>query len=197
VRHAGELLSAWNSFYVMIGSAAAALTGLMFVVITLIRDDKRRVAEDGVSTFSTPTVVHFSCALFTSAVMSVPFRSLVPISIILGLTGAGGVFHVVRVALRTSRLRTYRPDSEDWAWNVFLPFLAYATIVAGAIAMHVDAALALYAPAAAVLLLIFVGIHNAWDVVTYLATGKGDTLPDHSAKNDAAGKGKRSRARRS
>lgn len=174
MREVAELFSAWNSFYIMIGSAAAALTGLMFVVITLISDNKRGATEDGVSTFSTPTVVHFSCALFVSALMSAPFRSLLPIAIILGAAGAAGMFHIVRIAVRTSKLETYHPDSEDWTWNVLLPFLAYAAIAIGGIALHVDPVRALYAPAAAVTLLIFIGIHNAWDVVTYLATGKAD-----------------------
>jgi hypothetical protein len=170
MREVGELLSGWSNFYVMIGSSAAALTGLMFVVITLVSDSKRSATRDGVSTFSTPTVVHFCCALFTSALMSAPFRSLVPIAIGLGLAGAGGLFHVARIALRTAKLETYRPDAEDWTWHVVLPFVAYATLVTGAVSLHAAPSLSLYAPAAAVTLLIFVGIHNAWDVVTYLAT---------------------------
>jgi hypothetical protein len=172
------LLSAWNGFYVMIGSAAAALTGLMFVVITITNDTRRGATAAGVSTFSTPTVVHFSAALFTAAVMSAPFPSFVPIEIILGLAGTAGMVHVVRIAVRTSQLETYQPDSEDWSWYVLLPFLAYAAITGGAIAMHADPARALYAPAAGAATLIFAGIHNSWDVVTYLATGKADASND-------------------
>ncbi len=176
------MLGAWNSFYVMMGSSAAALTGLMFVVVTLVRENDRTPSEDGLSTFSTPTVFHFSCALFTSALMAAPFRSLVPVAIILGLAGTGGLFYVARIALRTSRLTAYQPDAEDWICNVVLPFVAYATLLAGALAMRASPARALYAPAAAVGLLIFVGIHNAWDVVTFLATGKAELLPDRAAK---------------
>ena len=178
MREVSDLLGAWNSFYVMIGSAAAALTGLMFVVITLVNHDNRDAAEDGVSTFSTPTVIHFCGALLTAALMSAPFRSLVPIAIILGSIGIVGSFFVVRVAIRTSKIATYRPDAEDWTWHVFLPFVAYAALVAGAIAMRAVPAEALFAPALTVILLIFIGIHNAWDVVTYLATGKDKTEPD-------------------
>lgn len=47
-------LSAWSSFYVMIGSSAAALTGLMFVVISLIRQREISTSQDGISIFSTP-----------------------------------------------------------------------------------------------------------------------------------------------
>ncbi|GAC1411892.1 MAG: hypothetical protein NVSMB64_21960 [Candidatus Velthaea sp.] len=188
MRDVSQLVSASNSCYIMMGSSAAALTGLMFVVITLVSDDRRRASEDGISTFSTPTVFHFCCALFTSALMSAPVRSLVPFAVIFGLVGAGGMSYVAHIGHRTSKLQTYRPDVEDWAWNVLLPFSAYAALAGGAIAMPANAALALYAPAAAVVLLIFVGIHNAWDVVTFLATGKAEALPDRPPNGDAADK---------
>jgi hypothetical protein len=179
VHDAAELLTTWNSFYVMIGSSAAALTGLMFVVMSLVSG--RDSSEAGVSTFSTPTVVHFSCALFTAALMSAPFRSLEPIAIVLALVGVAGIVHVLRVARRTSRLENYQPDLEDWTWHALLPFFAYATIFVGALALQAVPARALYAPAAAVTLLIFIGIHNAWDVVTFIATGKMEALPDSPA----------------
>jgi len=166
------LLGAWNNFYVMIGSSAAALTGLMFVVITLSAREGSVPSEDGVSTFSTPNVVHFSTALLTAAVMTAPFRSWLPVAAMVALVGAGGLVHVGRVALRTSTMTSYRADAEDWIWHVVLPGIAYAALFAGALALESHPAGALFAPAAGITLLIFVGIHNAWDVVTFLATGK-------------------------
>ena len=172
------MLSSWNSFYVMMGSSAAALTGLVFIVITLIRDQNRGQTDSGIPAFTTPTVVHFSCALLTSAVMSAPFPSLAPIAIILGLAGTGGLFYTILIARLHATSRNYRPDAEDWIWYIGLPFVAYATLLASAIAMHAFASGALYATAAAVAFLIFIGIHNAWDVVTFIATGKAEALPD-------------------
>ena len=175
-----ELLGAWAAFYTMVGSAAAALTGLMFVVITLVSDDQRGASEEGVTTFSSPTVVHFCTALFTAGLMLMPFRSFVPISVGLALVGIVGSFVVARIALRTWRLTTaneasYRPDAEDWVFHVVLPIAGYAALVFGAIALHVAPSEALFAPAFGAILLVFVGIHNAWDVVTFLATGKAAT----------------------
>jgi hypothetical protein len=177
----GGLLGAWNGFYVLIGSAAAALTGLTFVVITLVINNQRGATSDGVSIFSTPTVVHFSCALLIAAVMAMPFRSLAPLAIVLAAIAAAGLVHSVRIAVRTSRLETYKPDAEDWLWHVALPLVAYATILAGAAALHWDAGRALFAPAIAVVLLIAIGIHNAWDVVTFIATN----LVTASSEDDA------------
>ena len=178
MREASELLGAWSGFYVLIGSAAAGLTGLTFVVITLTSDGRHGSSQAGVSTFTTPTVVHFSSALFAAALMAAPFHSFLPISILLGLIGAFGVLQVARVARLSSNLQNYRPDIEDWSFNVLLPFVAYAALITAALWLHVDAERALYLPAAAVALLILIGIHNSWDVVTFLATGQAEDLPD-------------------
>ena len=185
MREVSDLLNEWTGFYTMIGSSAAALTGLIFVVITLIGDGKGGQSEDGISTFSSPTVVHFCGALLTAAVMLMPFRSFTPVAIIFGPGGICGLVFVARIALRTWNLSgTYRPDMEDWVWHTILPFVAYAAFVTGAIALHAVAAEALFAPALASALLIFIGIHNAWDVVTFLASGKAAALPD--SRDDGA-----------
>lgn len=179
------MLTSWNSFYVMMGSSAAALTGLVFIVVTLVNDQRHDLSEAGLSTFTTPTVIHFCNALFICAVMAAPFRSLLPTQTLLALAGAFGLFYVVRVAVRASRLKTYEPDLEDWTWHVVLPSIGYVAIIGSAIALERADDPALFATAAAVTLLIFIGIHNAWDVVTFIATGKADALPDRPAKDEA------------
>jgi hypothetical protein len=73
----------------MAGSSAAALTGLMFVVITLVSGTERlRQSPDGISTFSTPTVVHFCAALLVSAVLSAPWRVIGHAGIVIAIAGA-------------------------------------------------------------------------------------------------------------
>ena len=171
-----DLLASWSSFYTIVGSAAAALTGLMFVVITLV--NARSSSEEGVSTFSTPSVVHFCCVLFVAAVISAPFHALTPLKVLFALAGSAGIVYVTRIGTRYRALTNYKPDAEDWAWHVVLPFFAYALLLGGALSLTIDPAAALFAPATASLLLIFIAIHNAWDVVTFLATGKADALPD-------------------
>jgi hypothetical protein len=66
------------------------------------------------------------------------------------------------------RVRTvYQPDFEDWLFHVLLPFAAYAVLAVSAYAARAYAREALFGVGAAVLLLLFIGIHNAWDAVTY------------------------------
>ncbi len=172
---APTLLGPWSSFYVMTGSSAAALTGLMFVVITLTNDSERlRRAPDGIATFSTPVVMHLTAALLVSALLCAPWHSLAYVDVLIGLAGLYGIYYVARVFVRAKGLTSYALDLEDWSWYMVLPFLAYSAMLAGAIAARAIPVQALFAVAAAVLSLIFIGIRNAWDIVTFIATGGPD-----------------------
>jgi hypothetical protein len=176
---ASSILTPWSNFYIITGSAAASLTGLMFVVITLVTGVERlRRTPDGISAFSTPTVVHFGAALFVSAMLNAPWPALAYPATLLGLAGLFGVVYVVRVLSRTKRLSAYSPDLEDWAWYTVLPFVAYGAIVAGAILLFSIPVQALFVLAGGTALLIFIGIHNAWDIVTFIAIGGADEPPN-------------------
>jgi hypothetical protein len=154
----------------MTGSAAGGLTGLMFVVITLVTGvDRLRRNPEGVSTFSTPTVVHFGAALLVSAVLLAPWNTLLSPAVTLGITGLFGFLYVLRLWQRSRRLTIYKPDLEDWLCYTILPLVAYAVILAGALMLTTIAPKAPFALAAGALLLVFIGIHNAWDIVTYIA----------------------------
>jgi hypothetical protein len=166
---ASSALSGWENFYVIVGSSAGALTGLQFVVIALIAEARAARSMLEIRAFGTPTVVHFCAALLVSVIVSAPWRALSSAGIALGICGAGGIVYVLRV-IRHARTQTgYAPDAEDWAWYTGFPLLAYAALlVAGVLlARHPDDSLFLVA--GAVLGLLFVGIHNAWDSVTYIA----------------------------
>ncbi len=162
-------LEAWASFYVIVGSSAGALTGLQFVVMSLIAGTTRGTGGgDTVSAFGTPNVVHFCAALLVSAIVAVPWGGLAPPGIAIALSGAAGVVYAIVVTRRAVRQRDYEPVFEDWLWHSILPGLCYATLVASGIVLAWVAPGALYGVGAAALLLVFVGIHNAWDTVTFV-----------------------------
>jgi hypothetical protein len=174
------LLAPWLGFYAVTGSAAAALTGLVFVVITLIAGmEGLRNNREGLQTFTTPTVVHFAVAFTVSAAMCAPWRTPHEPGAVLVVAGAVNVVYVGRLLVRTIRMRNYRADWEDWACYTILPLLAYLALVSAGVALLVaPGSAALYAVAAGVIALIVTSIHNAWDIVTFLATGQADALRD-------------------
>lgn len=165
------LFTSWSNFYVITGSSAAALTGLMFVVVTLIDSDIRpEVQREGTSTFSTPTVMHFAAAFVVSALASIPWPSPLAAAVVLAIGSAGATAVVLRNALRMSRFgEEYTPDADDWIWFAGLPLVSYVAILAGALTLPLHAQASLFALAGADLLLIIIGIRNAWDIVTFIA----------------------------
>ena len=164
-------LASWQNFYVIIGSAAAALTGLMFVVITLVMGTRARRSSGTLGAFGTPNVVHFGIALLVAAILSAPWLALWNAGLLLGLTGVGGVIYVVIVFRRARHQTDYQPVLEDWLWHTVFPLISYTALVVAAIVLLGNPALALFVIAAVALLLLFIGIHNAWDTVTYVAVG--------------------------
>jgi hypothetical protein len=163
-------LNAWENFYVIVGSAAGALTGLQFVVIALITQSRRRTTGREIAAFASPNVVHFCSALFVSAALSAPWRSLEAAAIPLVGCGLAGAVYTIIVAQRARKLDRYKPVFEDWLWHVALPFSAYLAMFIAAMALPRGTSTSLFATAAATLLLVFIGIHNAWDAVVYLTT---------------------------
>jgi hypothetical protein len=162
-------LAAWENFYVIIGSAAAALTGLMFVVVALISESETGTSSPGVGAFATPTVVHFCAALLVSAILSAPWHELYNAGLALGICGAAGVIYSAIVVRRARRQTAYKPVLEDWLWHAAFPCIAYSALFLAAISLRANPVAALFVVAAATLLLLFIGIHNSWDTVTYVA----------------------------
>jgi hypothetical protein len=71
-----ELLRHWESFYVIVGTSGAALTGLQFVVVALVADSRTRSSSPEIEAFATPTIVHFCAVLLLAAVLSAPWHAL-------------------------------------------------------------------------------------------------------------------------
>jgi hypothetical protein len=167
------LLAGWSNFYLVTASAAAALTGLQFVVQTLMTSELIRGfvntdPEAGINTFATPTVVHFSLTLLISAVLCAPWTSYSGMrETLFAITIAGFIYQVI-VFRRARRQQVYTNTLYDWVWYVTFPFVAYTVLLVSVIVGPYAAQWPPFMAAAGVLLLLGVGIHNAWDTVTYM-----------------------------
>jgi len=163
-------LAKWDGFYVIVGSAAGALIGLQFVVLTLLAERPPvGVAEAGAA-FGSPTVVHFSSVLFLSALLHAPWQTITIPATLWGFLGFGGIVYSVIVARRMRRQIAYQPQFEDWLFHVVLPWTAYALLGLSsfaAISVPAYERPSLFAIGGAALLLLFIAIHNAWDNVAY------------------------------
>ena len=122
---ATQQLAPWQSLYVIVGSSAAALVGIQFVVIALVANMRRLITTaDSISAFGTPTVVHLGGALVVSALMSAPWPSLLGTSIALAMCGLGGLGYGTIAMHHARRQTVYLPVREDWIWHSEQPRLA-------------------------------------------------------------------------
>ncbi len=155
----------WDNFYILIGSAAGALIGLLFIVVTLTAGMDRDQALRGASRYMTPTVVEFVTALLVSAIAAAPVGAGLQRAalVILGLAFLAGALVNVR--------RMFFPDgdapthwSDPW-WYAAAPAAVYLLLVAVAAA---GSPLGVGVAAVSVLML---GVRNAWDLITWIAPG--------------------------
>jgi hypothetical protein len=177
---------AWESFYVIVGSSAGALIGLQFVVLTLITEAGMIRGGETLSAFGSPNVVHFCAALLVSAIFSAPWHGLGPPGVAVAVAGVFGLVYSIAVLRRALRQRDYRPVLEDWIWHAALPLIAYAALVHAGIQLSRVSADALFIVGGSALLLVFIGIHNAWDTVTYVTLERARERKAMAAATEAA-----------
>ena len=161
-------LAGWQNFYVIVGSSAGALIGLQFVVMSLIagRPIVRVDAQAG-DAIATPTVIHFGTVLALAALLSAPWGDISAPAILCGLVGLSGIVYATIVTRRMRHQTAYQPEFEDWLFHALLPFAAYITLAVSAYVARFHPREALFGDGGAALLLLFIGIHNAWDAVVY------------------------------
>jgi hypothetical protein len=169
-------LAGWENFYVIIGSSAGALIGLQFVVITLIAERPGLRMAEASAAFATPSVVHFGVVLLLSALASVPWNGIGIVGVLWGFVGLCGVVYSVIVARRMRVQTAYKPVFEDWLFHILLPLVAYTALAISALMASTYTSETLFGVGAVAMLLLFIGIHNAWDAVTYhVSKGIGQT----------------------
>jgi hypothetical protein len=162
-------LGDWVNFYVIVGSSAGALIGLQFVVLTLMADMPVVEGEEQATrAFTTPSVVHFQMVLLLSAIVCAPWGGFKIFAVLCGLMGLGGIAYSGIVAWRFYKQTAYEPGFDDWFNYVLLPLAGYLTLLVSAGVASFHQRPALFGVAAAALLLLFTGIHNAWDLVTHM-----------------------------
>src|SRR5438552_7903287 len=113
-----QAVTGWANFYVIVGSSAAALTGLQFVVLTLVaQGGATRSGGETIAAFGSPNVVHFCAALLVASILSMPWHTMPQAGIPVTACGVAGIVYCVIVFRRTLRQRGYQPVMEDWVWH--------------------------------------------------------------------------------
>jgi hypothetical protein len=166
-------LTPWQYFYSIAGEAAASLTGLQFISMALIAEvplsenDAQNEDSGSGSAFSTPSIIQFATVLLIAGVLVMPWHSIRPVSIICMGIGAIGLGYIAHNGWLFTHQTYYKPVLEDILMRLALPLLNYALLLVSGhlLRTHLEA---LFGIAAVAIICLGIGIHNAWDNVTYL-----------------------------
>jgi hypothetical protein len=160
-----EALHDWHEFYFMLGSSAAALMALLFVAVSIGIGYYTERNVEGVRTFLSPVVAHFTAVLFVGAMALAPVHGKI-VLIALILAGFAGAL----VAAYTSKqIFRFMDDGAVVPFDTlaygFIPFAAYVVIAGSGVLLELHWEWAPELLAGAVLTLMLVNIRNAWDLM--------------------------------
>lgn len=178
----------WQNFYMLLGGASATLVGLMFIAISLGSGrwpaSERALLTASFGAFLSPTFTHFVYVLVTAVVLLVPTLSEEVLGALLVLAGIGSLVHIARnLPFVHARYRTGSLDRSDLIWYSLMPSIGYVLYLDAGIALLRAGARRTLAPyalevlALASILLLVIGVRNAWDLVVFLVlreTGPND-----------------------
>jgi hypothetical protein len=159
----------WETFYLMVGSSAAALIGLLFVVVTLNAESRTAERETGSRMFLTPIVFHFAMVFLVSTLALMPDINTLTMALAVVAVGVAGLVFVGSNLIRMVFGGFPVPHWTDYIFYGLLPVILYAAFVACGGGMAREATFAIHGLAIAVLALLFLGIRDAWDLATWLA----------------------------
>ena len=171
----------WENFFLTTGPSAGSLIGLLFVVITLTAGRDRESTLRGAALYLTPTVFHFGMVLAVSAAAMAPGLSATQTALAIGAMALYGVGYTILVGVRLWKADgNVKPHWSDiWMYGVTPP-AAYLLLLLAAALEFVEPRIAPYGVAVMLMALLFMGIRNAWDLVTWMAPMVGQPLPGNS-----------------
>ena len=170
------MFAAWQPFYQMTGGAAATLTGLLFLVISLMAGRELSTTSQGTRFFTTPTMFHLVSVLVISGLALSPGNGIGYQNIIMIAWAAGGLVYTLTRAIGIRGLSTI-PHWSDFWWYGFWPAAIYVALAAATATAWLRAPHGVYVLSLCVTALLVLAIRNAWDLVTWLAPRRPDEQP--------------------
>jgi len=170
------MFEGWSDYFFMLGSSAAALIGLMFVVVTLTAGRNRKEVQGGKTLYTSPVVWHLAIVVVVSGATMAPTVGPRFFGVCGAAIAALGIFIGLRSAIGIGTRKFSGADSGfDMWWYGLVPAAVYVGLAAGSVGVFTGQPWAASAVAAALMALLLVSIHAEWDLVTFLAPRAGQT----------------------
>jgi hypothetical protein len=163
-----ELFHDWHDFYLLVGTASATLVGLMFVAATLGASMFSEANRNAMQAFISPTVVDFAAALFICIAVTIPAQTWLTLGLLLTVGGVAGLVYAGRVWIEMIVRRSFKVDLVDRLFYATIPLLGYLLVFASGVLLLLRKSWSSEVTAAALVVLLFAGIRNAWDMTTWI-----------------------------
>jgi hypothetical protein len=161
----------WQNFYLLVGTAAATLIGLMFVAVTFGAGLMRAETALSARAFIDPPFTHFVTVLLIACLMLVPTMSpiLLGAALLVVTTVRTVALIGVHRRMREAHQRYNDLELSDWMLGVVLPAACYAALAATGVGFVAERAAAFSGLAVVVVTILLVGVLGAWELVIWLA----------------------------
>jgi uncharacterized membrane protein len=156
-------IEAWNNFFVLSGTAAATLMGLLFVAITLRTDIRAQGHDAPQKTTASHSFVSYLCVLLFSLYFLIPNQSATSLALEIGLTCAYPIYDISSSFLRFRSSPAL--SRADQFWRYLIPLFCYVLGVAIAISFFFNDDSEISWFVTVVALLLAVPTRNAWMLV--------------------------------
>jgi hypothetical protein len=161
------MLDNWHEFYGLLGTAAAALLSLLFVVASIGANALTVESAGATRTFMSPVAFHYANVLFLGLVALIPTQTWESFGLTLGVAAAGSLGYSIVILVRV--LRDSRADMADNLAYGAVPAVCYTAGLIASVLILKQSAAGLEVLAGAALLLLVVNIRNAWDLMLAMA----------------------------
>ena len=158
----------WHDFYLLVGTAAATLIGLMFVAVSFAVGSTAERSRKDVDAWVTPWLVYFAEVFLIASVTLAPISGLVQGCVLGGLLASNLPWGLMRLRYLQKQHAEERIPVSVWIWQMLLPLAAQLVLALGAVGILRADARALGVCALSVILLLVVALRNAWYLVIYL-----------------------------
>jgi hypothetical protein len=166
------MFEGWGEFFLMVGSAAAVLIGLIFVVVTLMNDKPRSTVLTGSEFYMGPIVLNMSLVLVLSAAALVPHIAPREYAVIAAICAIWGLWRAVHSWIGINKLSQSGSIEVHWTDRWYygaVPMAIFLALAAVATGIWLDAWWGRAGVAATITAQLVIGIRNEWDLVTWLA----------------------------
>src|SRR5882724_3395070 len=126
----------WQNFYLLVGTAAATLVGLMFVAVTFGSSLVTAETSPTARSFLDPTFTHFVQILLTACLLTIPSMRPVLLGALMLVIAGLRLAALFRIYGHMRQAHEAHNDLElsDWLSGVVFPLLSYLLLATAGVA---------------------------------------------------------------